>query len=64
MYVYRTGNASFYCSNSCYKNDAVMGRKINRKLISGGIKTVSKRPQKEERKAEKATAAQGAQAKK
>ncbi len=32
MYVYKTGNAAFYCSSKCFKNDIVMGRRISGKL--------------------------------
>ena len=38
MYVYKTGETAFYCSNSCYKNHVVMDRKMNRKLLHGGTK--------------------------
>jgi len=41
MYVYKTGETAFYCSNSCYKNHVVMDRKINRKLLQGGTKATS-----------------------
>lgn len=34
MYVYRTGDVAYYCSNGCMKNHISMGRKINRKLVS------------------------------
>ncbi len=31
MYVYNSGVIKYYCSARCYKNDAVLGRKFNRK---------------------------------
>lgn len=49
MYVYRIGDTAFYCSNSCFKNDVVMGRKPNRKLVaSPAVKKVEKKEEKKE----------------
>lgn len=33
LYVYKTGNTAYYCSNRCFKNSVVLGRKINPKLV-------------------------------
>ncbi len=38
LYVYKTGNTSYYCSNRCFKNDIEMGRKINQKLVRRNAK--------------------------
>ena len=35
MYVYRSGDISYYCSSGCLRNNIVMRKKINRKLIKG-----------------------------
>lgn len=40
MYVYRTGNIAYYCSNTCFKNHVRLGRKISRKLATKGAKPV------------------------
>ncbi len=38
LYVYRTGELAYYCSNSCFKNHVIMGRKINSKLVKKDVK--------------------------
>ena len=38
MYVYKTGNVSYYCSSKCYKNDVVLKRKISSKNVKAGIR--------------------------
>ncbi len=33
MYVYRTGDISYYCSNKCMNNQLFLKRRTNRKLV-------------------------------
>ena len=46
MYVYKTGDISYYCSNGCFKNDIKTGRKINRKLVAKEVKIAKPAAQK------------------
>lgn len=32
VYVYKTGNMSYFCSNRCYKYGIVIGRNVKRKV--------------------------------
>ncbi|MCL5429935.1 MAG: 50S ribosomal protein L24e [Candidatus Marsarchaeota archaeon] len=38
MFVKKTGDIYYYCSSKCYKNHYIMGRKINPKLVTKGVK--------------------------
>ena len=46
MYVHRTGDIAYYCSNSCYKNHVVMRRKISKKLVTKEVKVAKPVAQK------------------
>lgn len=46
MYVYKTGELAYYCSNSCFKNHIVLRRKINRKLVATEQKVVKVKEKK------------------
>ena len=43
MYVYKIGDISYYCSNSCFKNDVTMGRRLNKKLMARSQKPAQKK---------------------
>ncbi|MEM3841239.1 MAG: hypothetical protein QXN59_00900 [Candidatus Micrarchaeaceae archaeon] len=38
MYVYRTGAIKYFCSGRCYKNNILIKRKINSKLVARRLK--------------------------
>lgn len=42
MYVYRTGDISYYCSNKCMNNQIFLKRRTNRKLIAQPAKSKEK----------------------
>lgn len=46
VFVYKTGNMAYYCSNRCYTNHIILKRSINKKLVKSRNKVVAA-PQKE-----------------
>ncbi len=38
MYIHKTGDIAYYCSNSCWTNHVFLRRKINKKLVSKEVK--------------------------
>ncbi len=45
MYVHNSGAVRYYCSSRCYKNDAVIGRRFNRKEAKAKKETAGNAPQ-------------------
>jgi ribosomal protein L24E len=33
MYIHKNGDINYYCSNTCYKNNIILRRKINKKIV-------------------------------
>ncbi|MFI5412359.1 MAG: 50S ribosomal protein L24e [Candidatus Micrarchaeales archaeon] len=42
MYIHKTGDIAYYCSNSCFKNHVFLDRKINKKLVVKEVKVTKK----------------------
>jgi ribosomal protein L24E len=46
MYVHKTGDIAYYCSNSCFKNHVFIKRKMSKKLAPTQIKNVKQQEKK------------------